>query len=220
MIMTKKSCGPLAILTACFMALAALITALPGAAAASAPATAASPPAQFVQKLGDTALMSLTPKSVNRTTREKRVREILKSNFDVKTIGKFALGTHWKTASEAQRAEYMNLFEDMIVQTYTTRFEDYSGQQLKVSNSIAAGEKDFIVSSQVVQKDGPPVNLDWRVRNTGGALRIVDVVVEGVSMSVTQRSDFSAVIQRNGGDIDALLSSLRERKKAAASQKT
>ncbi len=178
-----------------------------------------SQPAVFVQKLGDTALMSLTAKNVSRTTREKRVREILQNNFDIRTIGKFALGTHWKSASETQRMEYMNLFEDMIVQTYTTRFEDYSGQQLKVDGSVSSGEKDFIVASQVLQKDGPPVNLEWRVRNNEGMLRIVDVVVEGVSMSVTQRSDFSAVIQRNGGSIDALLTSLRERKKSAARQK-
>lgn len=177
---------------------------------------ALSPSAQFVQKLGDTALMSLTGKNVTRATREKRVRDILRTNFDIATIGRFALGPYWKEASEAQRHEYMDLFEDMIVQTYTTRFEDYSGQTLKVESSSSSGDKDFIVTSQVVQKDGPPVNLEWRVRSKDGALRIVDVVVEGISMSVTQRSDFTAVVQRGGGNVDALLKSLRERKSAAA----
>jgi len=184
----------------------------------SAPASAgsaSSAPSQFVQNLGNTALMSLTGKNITRKAREDRVRKILHDNFDVQAIGKFALGTSWRDATDAQRKEYTSLFEDMIVQTYTTRFEDYSGQKLKVDGSEPSGS-DFIVSSQVLQQDGPPVNLQWRVRQKDGGLRVVDVVVEGVSMSVTQRSDFASVIQNGGGNVEALLTHLRDRKAAAA----
>ncbi len=191
---------------------------LPAPANATDAKSASSPPAQFVQNLGNTALMSLTGKNMNRKTREDRVRKILRDNFDVTAIGKFAMGTYWREASDEQKKEYMDLFEDMIVQTYTTRFEDYSGQKLKVEGSTASGSTDFIVSSQVIQKDGPPVHLEWRVRSKDG-LRVVDVVVEGVSMSVTQRSDFSSVIQNGGGKIEALLSTLRDRKDSAAHKK-
>jgi phospholipid transport system substrate-binding protein len=187
----------------------------------SAPLKAAdlSPPAQFVQNLSNTALLSLTGKSMNRKTREDRVRDILLKNFDVQAIGKFALGTYWREASDAQRKEYMDLFEDMIVKTYTTRFEDYSGQSLKVDGAKDSPPKDFIVASKVVQKDGPPVNLEWRVRNEEGGYRIVDVVVEGVSMSITQRSDFASVIQNGGGTIDALIASLRKREDGGSHKK-
>lgn len=178
-----------------------------------------SPPGQFIQRLGDTALMSLTAKDLPRKTREARVREILRNNFDVPTIARFAMGTYWREATEAERAEYLRLFENMIVDTYTTRFEEYSGQEMKVTAAVSSGEKDVIVSSQIIQKDAPPVSLEWRVRNKGGALKVVDVVVEGVSMSVTQRSDFGAVIQRGGGDIGALLASLRDRQKETAQKK-
>jgi len=180
--------------------------------------SASSAQAQFVQSLGNTALMSLTGKDMDRKTREDRVRKILRNNFDVAAIGKFALGPYWRQATDSQKKEYTGLFEDMIVQTYTTRFEDYSGQKLKVTGSEPSGS-DYIVSSQVIQKDGPPVNLQWRVRKKDGALRIVDVVVEGVSMSVTQRSDFASVIQNGGGSIDALLKSLSDRRDAAANKK-
>jgi phospholipid transport system substrate-binding protein len=183
---------------------------------AKAAEKAVSPAAGFIQKLGDTALMSLTKKDMPRKTREARVRDILRTNFDIPAIGKFALGAGWRTATDAQRKEYMSLFEDMIVQTYTTRFEDYSGQALKVVNAAPAGKNDFVVSSQVVQKDGPPVGLQWRVRESGG-FKVVDVLVEGVSMSVTQRSDFASVIQGGGENgVAALLDSLRARSKNAA----
>ena len=201
---------------AAFFAVFAILSLTGGTAAAEGKALG--PAAQFVQRLGETALMSLTEKNMQRPVRERRVREILQNNFDIQQIGKFAMGAYWKDASESQRLEYMDLFEDMIVQTYTTRFEEYSGQTLKVSGSTPSGN-DFIVYSQVVQKDGPPVSLEWRVRSKGGALRVVDVVVESVSMSVTQRSDFSAVIQRGGGKIESLLSSLRARKKSSDPEK-
>jgi phospholipid transport system substrate-binding protein len=165
----------------------------------------------FVQRMGDKALTSLTAKDLPAAERQARVRTLLSNNFDVGTIARFALGTYWKEATAAQRTEYMRLFENMIVKTYAQRFSEYSGQTFKVGDSISASTKDTVVNSQIIQKDGPPVNVQWRVRNNGGNLKVIDVIVENVSMSVTQRSDFAAVIQGGGGKIDALLKSLRER---------
>lgn len=187
--------------------------ALPAFATALRPSTGGgtdTPATQFVQKLGDKALTSLTAKDLAQVERAKRVRELLRANFDIKTIARFALGTSWKTATEAQKSEYLDLFEKMIVSTYTERFQDYSGQSFKVLKSSATG-KDWVVSSQIIQKDGPPVAVGWQVRDKGEGLRIVDVTVEGISMSVTQRNDFAAVIQSGGGKVDALLTSLRKR---------
>lgn len=173
--------------------------------------------ASFVDGLGKKALSSLTAHDIAPAERETRVRSLLRSYFDIPTIARFSLGQHWNEATDAQRKEYQSLFEDMIVKTYAQRFAEYSGQSFKVGNSVPAdgGKKDSLVSSQIIQKDGPPLNLQWRVRNKGGDMKIVDVIVENVSMSVTQRDDFGAVIQSGGGKIDALLASLKERKAMA-----
>ncbi len=168
------------------------------------------PAAEFVQRLGDTALMSLTDKHLPRKTREERVRKILEDNFDVKAIGRFAIGPYWRQATGAQRKEYMKYFEDLIVETYTSRFEAYSGQTLKVYGARPSGDTDYIVDSKVLQKTAGPIELQWRVRKEDGGLRIVDVIVAGVSMSFTQRSDFMSVIQNEGG-LEGLISSLRKR---------
>jgi len=195
------------------IALLALILSFSSIAISNYANAAVDPAFSFIEKLSKTSLMSLTEKTISRSSREKRVRHILRSNFDIKTIGRFALGTHWRSTTKKQRKEYLKLFEDMIVQTYTTRFENYSGQKLKVKKAIHSGKRDTLVSTQIIQKGGPPLNIEWRVRNKKGKLRIIDVVVEGISMSVTQRSDFSSVIQNAGGDIEALITMLRERQK-------
>lgn len=177
---------------------------------AGSPARAEESPAQFVQALGDTALNSLTDKSLPRAEREQRVRQLLNANFDIPTIGRFALGPHWREASESQRQEYLALFENSLVGAYTNRFEDYAGQTLRVSGFTPDGEKDAIVASQVLQQDGPAVSVQWRVRNEAGTLKVVDVLVEGISMSITQRSEFVSIVQR-GGNVQALIALLREK---------
>jgi phospholipid transport system substrate-binding protein len=192
-----------------FLALT-LLLALPGYSLAAGKNTD-SPAAHFVQKLGDKALTSLTAHDLPKGERARRVRTLLRENFDIATIGRFVLGMHWRDATEAQRAEYNRLFENMIVETYTRRFAEYSGQSFKVlGTSPSSGGADTMVKSQILQKNGPPVDVAWRVRDKG-SLKIVDVLVENISMSQTQRDDFDGVIQAGGGQIEALLSTLRKR---------
>lgn len=171
--------------------------------------TDGTPAAQFVQKMGDQALTSLTARELEGNVRAQRVRSLLRENFDVQTIGRFVMGPSWKTATPAQKSQYLSLFEDMIVATYSKRFAEYSGQSFKVTSSTAAGGSDSLVKSQILQKDGPPVNVDWRVRNKDGGFKVVDVVVESISMTMTQRDDFAGVISSKG--IDGLLDVLRQR---------
>ncbi len=165
----------------------------------------------FVEGLGQKALSSLTAPELDTAEREKRVRGLLRSYFDVNTIARFTLGTNWRNATEAEKSEYIKLFENMIVTTYAQRFSEYSGQEMKVGKAVKQSDRDTVVMSQILQKDGPTISVDWRVRNTNGSMKIIDVIVEGVSMSVTQRSDFAAVIQSGGGKVEALLDTLRKR---------
>ena len=171
----------------------------------------ADPAVAFVQRLGDKALSSLTASNIAPAEREARVRSLLRENFDINTIARFSLGTYWRTANEAEKRDFLNLFEDLIVKTYAQRFAEYSGQAFKVIDSEPAGSKDTLVHSQILQKNGPPVTVDWRIRPTGNSLRVIDVIVEDISMSVTQRSDFAAVIQQGGGSVSALNTTLKDR---------
>ena len=171
--------------------------------------TDGTPAAQFVQTMGDKALTSLTDRQIADGVRATRVRSLLHENFDVQTIGRFVMGPSWKKATPAQKSQYLSLFEDMIVATYTKRFAEYSGQSFKVTGSSSAGGSDSLVKSQILQKDGPPVMVDWRVRNKDGGFKVVDVVVESISMTMTQRDDFAGVISSKG--IDGLIDVLRQR---------
>lgn len=164
----------------------------------------------FVDKMGQRAISFLADSSLTKAQKEQKFRKLLKNSFDMKTIGRFAMGRYWKTASKTQQAEYQKLFEDMIVKVYSGRFNDYKGEKFDVFSYRADGKRDFLVNAAIVPNTGSKVKVDWRVRNKNGQFKIIDVIIEGVSMSLTQRSDFSSVIQRGGGDVEILLDHLRK----------
>src|SRR5438552_12855593 len=103
------------------------------------------------------------------------------------------------------------MFEDYIAMGYATRLAEYDGEQFKVTGSRPDAD-GAIVSSQIVRPGGAaPVKVDWRLTGRNGVYKISDVSVDGVSMAVTQRSEFASVIQHNGGQVQSLITTLRQK---------
>ncbi len=168
----------------------------------------------FVQTLADEAMNSFRTTD-DEVVREKEVRRLLNEGFDVRAIGKWVLGRYWRKAKPAEKEEYLDLFEDFIIVTYAGRFKDYSGDEisLKVTKSLAKNDSDAIVRSEISRPQATdPILVDWRVKGKkDGTMKVVDVLIAGVSMSQTQRSEFSSVIKRNGGQVSGLIEALRSK---------
>jgi phospholipid transport system substrate-binding protein len=189
--------------------------ALAGVSAPGMPAVAAAEPAAMISNLGSRALEVLG-KEATQSQRVARFRELLKEDFDVPGIARFVLGRYWNTATEEQRAEFTKLFEEYIAMAYAARLSQYSGETFKVTGSRPDAD-GTVVSSQIIRPSGaPPVKVDWRLAVRGGVYKISDVSVDGISMAVTQRSEFASVIQHNGGQVQGLLTMLREKTTGAA----
>jgi phospholipid transport system substrate-binding protein len=197
-------------LTAAFMTLT-------GALAPAISAGAAADPAAMISNLGTQALQVLG-KDATQSQRVARFRELLRDDFDVPVIARFVLGRYWNVATEEQRAEFTKLFEDYIAIAYATRLAEYSGEQFKVISSRPDGD-GAIVSSQIVRPAGAaPIKVDWRLVGRGGVYKISDVSVDGISMAVTERSEFASVIQHNGGQVQSLIAMLRDKTAGPASR--
>ena len=168
--------------------------------------------ARFIEELADRAITSLADDAVSRDIRKERFRNLLNDGFAIKLIGRWVLGRHWKRATEAEKAEYLKLFEEMLVTSYFERFTLYAGVKVAIIKTLAAGKRDAVVFSTITRpKGGDPLKVDWRVRNREGTFKIVDIMVEGISMGQTQRSEFSSVIREHGGEVEGLLEELRKR---------
>ena len=165
--------------------------------------------AQFINQLGNQAIETLRAPSLTLEQRESQFRGLLSQGFDLRFIGRFVLGKYWRLATPAQQNDYLALFGEYVLQTYSARLGGYAGQSLTVVDARQANDKDVVVRTNIERPSGPPIIAEWRVRTTDGRFRIIDVAVEGISMAVTQRSEFAAVVQRDG--IDGLLTILRAR---------
>ena len=163
----------------------------------------------FIEDLGDQTIAILTDPDATVATTEASFSEIFTDSFDTVTIGRFVLGRHWNAASAAEQQEYLDLFQQLVVSTYARRFSEYSGQTFEVVGARPERNDDVMVTTRIIQPDGPPVNVDWRVREREGQFRIIDVVVERVNMTITYRNEFTSIIQRGGGQVAALLDALR-----------
>ena len=190
-----------------YFLLFAIVVALSGTSGAGA--TAVQGAAQFIRQLGDKAIATLQAPDLTLDQREARFRGLLAEGFDLAFIGRFVLGRYWRAASPEQRSDYLELFSEFVVQIYSTRFGGYVGESLTITGGREAGDKDVIVRTRIDRPSGPPIIADWRVRVASDRYRIVDVMVEGISMAVTQRSEFASVVQRDG--IEGLLAVLRAR---------
>ena len=163
----------------------------------------------FVSGLGQQAIEVLRRPDNSLERREAEFRSILATKFDLPFISRFVLGKYWRQADQEQKDEYQELFSDFVLRTYSARLGGYAGQLFLVESAVAGGERDMIVRSVISGGSGPQLRADWRVRLIDEAPRIIDVSVEGISMAITQREEFAAVIARQG--IDGLLQLLRAR---------
>jgi phospholipid transport system substrate-binding protein len=184
-----------------------------GVAALAPVAAAAADPATLITDMSNQALAVLG-KNVSPSQRDARFRELFNRDFDVPAIARFVLGRYWRIATPAQQQEFVRLFAVYTAFTYSNRLAAYSGETLRVTGSQPEPDGP-IVTSEIVRRNGaPPTKVDWRLSRTDGTYKITDVIVDGISMAVTQRSEFASVIQPHGGQVQGLLALLRQKNEA------
>ncbi len=188
-----------------------LVLAMMAAMARSPLADEGQEAANFVRGFSDRSLAMLSDETLDSEARTQAFRRLLTAGFHLEAIGRFVLGRHWRRASESERAEFGLLFEDYIVASYARQLSEYGGEQLVVQGGRPKGKSGAIVSSRIIPPQGEPIRVEWRLRRGTEGWRIIDVVVEGVSMAVTHRSEFSSVIASRGGTVGGLLDVLRSK---------
>ncbi len=188
-------------------AAALLLLQTPMSVAAPATPPAADDAVAFISNLADDALNMLGAEDMSADQRLTTFEKLVRKDFDLRLIGRVALGRHWRRASKEQKSEYLDLFSTHVLRTYSSLLSSYSDEKIEIGGAKPAGKKDMWVDSTILRASAPPVKVGWRVRQVKDRLRVIDVKVEGISMVQTQREEYTAVVQSNG--IDGLLDMLR-----------
>ncbi|WP_328805683.1 MlaC/ttg2D family ABC transporter substrate-binding protein [Sabulicella rubraurantiaca] len=165
--------------------------------------------AAFIQATGQ-ELVGVLNSNAPVERRRAAVADILRRSVDIEGTGRFILGRWWRAASPAEQAEFLRLFEEVLIRNLASRFGEYQGVQFALGRAQQRTEDDALVTTIVQRPGSAAFTLDWRVADVNGQPRIVDLVAEGASLRLTQRSEYSAVIQRGGNQVAALLNAMRQ----------
>ena len=168
-------------------------------------------PGAFLKALSEAAIEQLGETGVDPKERQQRFTRLLEANFDMPAISRFVLGVHARKASEAERAEFLAVFKEVLSQRFLPYFHDQQGEAFAVDGikPDPTNPKLTLILSKIVIAGDTTLAVAWRVRKSGDSYKIFDVVAEGVSLAITFRSEYAAVLKRSGGDVAALTADLR-----------
>ena len=173
--------------------------------------TIASTSSNFIDDITNKASNILSSKD----TREIKIQELVKigeNSVDIDGIGFYTLGKHRKNLNDNQKNEFKKIFREYFLKSFSTRLVEYKEAKIVVISEDIKNEKYTIVKSKLIAtSDRPEVAIDWRVYTRDPSKPLIrDLIIEGLSLARTQREEFNSIIMNNGGDINALFTSLKE----------
>jgi phospholipid transport system substrate-binding protein len=153
---------------------------------------------KYIEEVGQQAINILKTPIEDLQTRELLFAKMLNNNFDKKLIHRAVLGKASKGASKDQLLRFGKAFDKHIVKVYASQLGVYSNQLFIIDKAFKKGKKDTIVSTHIEHETAPPLRIDWRLRDRGEGIKIIDIAIEGVSLLATKRADFGASIKKGG----------------------
>lgn len=179
--------------------LAALLVPLPAGAQTQGAAQA------FIEQLAR-ELTGVVNANGSAAQKQSAMEQLIDRDVDITAIARFCLGRFWRTATPDQQRDYGVLFRAVLVKNITSKIGEYQGVTM-TTGKAQPREEDVLVGSVVIRPNSAPNRVDWIVRT--GAPKIIDVVAEGTSLRLTQRSDYAAFLARNNNNVQALIDAMK-----------
>ena len=186
-----------------FMAVLAVVLGVSFSAKADIDAAKAE---KFIKDTTAEGVEQIINADVSQDEKDKRFYKLLNGSLDMEFIGQFVLGRNWKVATAEQKKDFITVYRDLNIATWSKRFNEFKGKNFVFKGTTPSTSKGQIFVNSIVPMDqGEPAKVLWRVREKNGAYKIVDIVIEGVSLAQASRSEYTAFIKNNPGGIDALI---------------
>ena len=171
-------------------------------------------PMTVVKNTVNQALDVLRDKSTPLAQRQDKLRQIVAATFDFTEMAKSALGYHWKQLTPAQQQEFTQAFVAFIEDSYLSKINDYSGQQVNFLRVNQDGAQYAQVNTDIVQPKGEPIHVNYRLLKEDGTWKIYDVTVDAISIIANYRNQFNRVMNSKG--YDTLIADLKAKQAALA----
>ncbi len=166
---------------------------------------------KMVENLTQEGIEKIINSTSSQEEKNKVFKQLFTENLDLDFIGKYVLGRYWRSATVAQQKEFINLYKEFNVQTWSKRFDEFKGKEFvfKGVNSANNPNQVFVITEVPVDNGGKPIDVKWRVNNKKGELKIIDIIIENVSLAQTARNEYTSYIAKSPDGIEGLLKNLR-----------
>lgn len=171
---------------------------------------------EFVQKVTKEGIEDIINANVSQTVKDERFEKLFNNALDLNFIGQFVLGRYWRTATAEQKKEFISAYRELNIQTWSQRFDEFKGKNFIFKGTTPSNTANQVFVNSVVPMDqGEPAKVVWRVKQTGNNFKIVDIIIENVSLAITARNEYTAYIKTAPGGIDDLIKDLQNKTKKA-----
>ncbi len=168
-------------------------------------------PDVFVQSTVNRA-SKLLSEDITKNQKIEKLKKIAKDTVDIKGIGFYTLGSKRKNLNLEEKNEYINLFEEYFLKSFSSRLAEYTNPEIDVTKKEKISENYTIVNSILkATNERPEIKIDWRIYTKDSDNPLIrDLIIEGLSLARTQKEEFASVLNSNNGDIQALFKVLKE----------
>ena len=166
----------------------------------------------FVKEVTAEGIKDIINANIPQAEKDQRFSALFNRALDLDFIGQFVLGRYWRTATSTQRKEFISVYRQLNVSTWSKRFDEFKGKEFIFKGTSPSNSQGQIFVNTIVPMDeGEPAKVAWRVREKNGNYKVVDIIIENVSLAITARNEYSAFIKNNPGGVDALIANLKSK---------
>lgn len=168
----------------------------------------------FVKQVTENGIEDIINAKISQKEKDVRFEKLFNSALDLNYIGQFVLGRYWKTATPEQREDFIQAYRAMNIKTWSRRFDEFKGKSFIFQGTSPSNSANQVfVNTLVPMEQGEPAKVVWRVKQNGNKFKIVDIIIENVSLAITARNEYTAYIKNNPDGIDALIKDLQQKSK-------
>lgn len=174
----------------------------------------------FVRQVTSNGIEEIINANVSQKVKDERFEKLFNQSLDLDFIGQFVLGRYWRTATPQQRKDFIKVYRELNIKTWSARFDEFKGKSFVFTGSTPSSSKNQVfINSTVAMGEGAPAKVVWRVKQTGNSFKIVDIIIENVSLAITARNEYTAFIKNNNSNVEALIKDLQQKVNAPATSK-
>jgi phospholipid transport system substrate-binding protein len=185
-----------------------LMMALSGPSAAGTSATDA------VRTSVDTIIGILKDASLNQSARREKIRTVIAGRFDFRAMSQRTLATNWRKASKEEQQHFVQLFSELIQESYIGRIEAYTNETVKYPGEKTTDKRAVV--DTLIQTSSAEIPVSYRLYLKNGQWLVYDVTVEGVSLISNYRTSYQEIVKNEG--FSGLLARMQEKVKELANQ--